>query len=83
MKFSDISPAAAMLTGEGAMGKLMAQGVGGVIPTAIARDAQKKEEDRQKLEASYSAPKNMKKGGTASSRADGCCVKGKTKGRMI
>ena len=29
--------------------------------------------------------KNMKKGGkvTASSRADGCCVKGKTKGRMV
>ena len=29
--------------------------------------------------------KNMKKGGkvSASSRADGCCVKGKTKGRMI
>jgi hypothetical protein len=27
-------------------------------------------------------PKAMKKGGTASSRADGCCVKGKTKGRM-
>jgi hypothetical protein len=26
---------------------------------------------------------SMKKGGTASSRADGCCVKGKTKGRMI
>jgi hypothetical protein len=25
----------------------------------------------------------MKKGGTASSRADGCAVKGKTKGRMI
>ena len=27
--------------------------------------------------------KTMKNGGTASSRADGCCVKGKTKGRMI
>jgi len=27
--------------------------------------------------------KKMAKGGTASSRADGCCVKGKTKGRMI
>jgi hypothetical protein len=29
--------------------------------------------------------KSMKKGGkvSASSRADGCCVKGKTKGRMI
>jgi len=24
----------------------------------------------------------MKKGGTASSRADGCCVKGKTKGKI-
>ena len=27
-------------------------------------------------------PKKMAGGGTASSRADGCCVKGKTKGRM-
>ena len=26
--------------------------------------------------------KKMAKGGTASSRADGCCVKGKTKGTM-
>ena len=25
---------------------------------------------------------SMKKGGTASSRADGCCVKGKTKGKI-
>ena len=24
----------------------------------------------------------MKKGGSASARADGCCVKGKTKGKM-
>ena len=86
MEFSDISPAAAMFTGKGTMGKLMAQGVGGVIPAAIAKDAQKAEEDRKKLEASYHAPQNMKKGGkvsSASSRADGCCVKGKTKGRMI
>lgn len=27
-------------------------------------------------------PEGKAKGGTASSRADGCCVKGKTKGRM-
>ena len=27
--------------------------------------------------------KGLKSGGTASSRADGCCVKGKTKGRMV
>ena len=29
------------------------------------------------------APAQMKKGGTASSRADGCATKGKTKGRMV
>ena len=32
------------------------------------------------------SPFNMKKGGkvsSASKRADGCCVKGKTKGRMV
>ena len=27
--------------------------------------------------------KKMAKGGSASSRADGCCVKGKTKGTMV
>jgi hypothetical protein len=27
--------------------------------------------------------KKMAKGGTASSRADGCATKGKTKGRMV
>jgi hypothetical protein len=27
--------------------------------------------------------KKMAKGGSASSRGDGCCVKGKTRGRMI
>jgi hypothetical protein len=34
-------------------------------------------------DASTQQFKGMKNGGTASSRADGCCVKGKTKGRMI
>ena len=28
-------------------------------------------------------PTRMKNGGSASSRADGCCVKGKTKGKFI
>ena len=86
IKLHDVSPAAAMFTGKGEMGKLMAQGVGGVIPAAIAKDAQKEEEDRKKLEASYYAPQNMKKGGkvsSASNRADGCATKGKTKGRFV
>jgi len=34
-------------------------------------------------DASTQQFKGMKKGGTASSRADGCATKGKTKGRMV
>ena len=30
-----------------------------------------------------SAPRKFAKGGSASSRADGCCVKGKTRGKMV
>lgn len=30
-----------------------------------------------------SKPKKMAAGGSASSRADGCCIKGKTRGRVI
>ena len=30
-----------------------------------------------------SAPKKMAKGGSASARADGCAMRGKTRGRMI
>jgi|OM-RGC.v1.035607745 hypothetical protein len=34
-------------------------------------------------EANPQMATRMKKGGSASARADGCCVKGKTKGRMV
>jgi hypothetical protein len=30
-----------------------------------------------------SKPKKMAAGGSASSRADGCCIKGKTRGKMV
>lgn len=32
---------------------------------------------------SAAAPRAMKNGGSASSRADGCAVRGKTKGKMV
>ena len=65
MKLGDVSPLAGMLTGEGAMGKLMAQGFGGIIPSAIARQAQKDaaEEERQRAVAESAQGKGMKKGG--------------------
>jgi hypothetical protein len=37
---------------------------------------------QRKTEAAYKI-KNMAKGGSASSRADGCAVKGKTRGMMV
>jgi hypothetical protein len=92
MKLSDVSPLAAMVTGEGTMGKIMSQGFGGMIPAAIAGGARKDREQEERLarakalEEEAKTAKPMKKGGrvsSASSRADGCCVKGKTKGRMV
>ena len=87
MKFSDVSPLAGMLTGEGAMGKLIGKGFGGILPAAIARSAQRDaaEEERQKAIAASAQGQTMKKGGkvSASSRADGCAQRGKTKGRMV
>ena len=32
---------------------------------------------------SYEKTKGMKKGGSVSSRADGCCQRGKTRGKMV
>jgi hypothetical protein len=62
-----------------------------------AKDAEKERDDYKKklaeMQAAQGAPvptpqmtPRMKKGGkvsSASKRADGCCVKGKTKGRMV
>jgi len=83
-KLGDISPMAGMMTGEGLTGDLMRKGLVGVVPQAIAKDAYSgKEEERRKKQASGMP---MKKGGkvsSASSRADGCATKGKTRGKMV
>lgn len=94
IRIHDVSPLSAMMTGRGAMGKLMAQGVGGVLPAAVARDAVKRRAEEQAAAkaasvgnvgsvGSAAAPRAMKNGGSASSRADGCAVRGKTKGKMV
>lgn len=54
--------------------------------TDLARDeASEMRTQEQNEKASDAASKDMgfAKGGTASSRADGCCVKGKTRGKMV
>jgi len=81
-----LSPAYGMATGEGLFG----QGVG-LLP-AIAKDIRDDKEEDKKLAAMEAAQAGkmpqpgMKKGGkvsSASKRADGCAIKGKTKGKII
>jgi hypothetical protein len=80
MKLGDISPIAGIATGEGMIGKLAGKGGLGLLPAAIARNAQEDEEERKKKAAG-----GMKKGGavSASRRADGIAQRGKTRGKMV
>jgi len=81
-KLGDISPMAGMVTGEGLTGELMRKGLVGVVPQAIAKDAYAEKEDEKRRKQAA----GMKKGGkvsSASSRADGCATKGKTRGKMV
>ena len=44
-----------------------------------AKKDKKQEENQRRMESEVYPVKKMAKGGSASSRADGCCVKGKTR----
>ncbi len=87
MKAGDLSPLAGIATGEGMIGKLAGKGGLGLLPAAIARNAQEDEEERKKKAAmTGGAPTAaMKKGGvvSASRRADGIAQRGKTRGKMV
>ena len=53
--------------------------------SGIALDAEniKKDQRLKKEYEAYEKSKGMKKGGTASSRADGCAMRGKTRGKIV
>jgi hypothetical protein len=79
-----LSPAYGMATGEGMFGNAV-----GVLP-AIAKDMRDDREEKKRRAAEAGmvpgqggqAPMPMKKGGkvsSASKRADGCCIRGKTR----
>jgi hypothetical protein len=57
LKLGDLSPLAGMATGKGLIGKLISQGVGGAIPAAIAKDAQKDDrmEQAKRMQAANAA----------------------------
>ena len=93
LKLGDISPLAGVITGKGALGGL--QDFGGLIPAlinggkddsknAVADELKKEELKKEELQKEMLAKKmlGMKKGGSvgsASKRADGCAVRGKTR----
>jgi hypothetical protein len=86
-----LSPVYGIMKGEGAFGKLAPNL--GLLPRAIAERREDKEERKRKAAMTGMpdmAEPAMKKGGkvkaktsSASKRADGCAVKGKTRGKMI
>ena len=92
LKLGDISPVAGVITGKGNFGNLASSGLMGVAPAMIADRAQDKtaaklalaQEAAKKEEAVAALKKatGMKKGGSVSSasrRADGCAIRGKTR----
>jgi hypothetical protein len=88
LKMEDVSPLAAMISGKGGMGKAMRQGFGGIAPMMIARSGYENEEEERRaqeqaaMEQAAAAEGGMKKGGkvsSASKRADGIAIRGKTR----
>ena len=63
---------------------LTAEQKAGMSPAQLRRVERMEKNSADKSNTSVETPDGMKKGGlTASRRADGCAVKGKTKGRMV
>ena len=84
-----ISPAYGLISGEGAFSKLR-----NISPAYLAIDSLTKKKKKDGTDTTTETEevamrrggkvKKMAKGGsTASKRADGCAVKGKTKGKMV
>ena len=79
LKFHDISPVAAMISGKGGMGKAMRQGFGGIAPMMIARSGYENEEEERRAQEQAAAEKaaaqgGMRKGGKVKKMAKGGSV---------
>jgi hypothetical protein len=86
MKGADILDPTGIIRSSASSGML------GMIPNEImkSQDQKREEEERKKMAAAGGKPmkkggvvKKMAKGGSASSRGDGCAQRGKTKGRFV
>ena len=50
---------------------------------ALQKKMQEEEKKPARPKYDPNKPETYKKGGSVSSRADGCCIKGKTRGKMV
>ena len=83
MKLNDLSPIAGIATGEGMMGNLTQYGAFGAVADAIRRQREKKDQSQPGVTPTTAGMKSGGKVKSASARADGCCVRGKTRGKMV
>lgn len=83
MKAGDLSPLAGMLTGEGMTGELMRDGMGGLLPSKIAKSAyerRKEEKDKERNQKAVQGPRRgMKRGGKVKKKSS----TSKTKARGV
>ena len=88
IELGDISPLVGLVSGKGMFGDLGRKlGIDYDDIVDIKATEKKKAEDKARVAAAGAkrggSIKKMAKGGSASKRADGCCSKGKTRGRFV
>ena len=83
MKINDFSPIAGIATGEGAMGELTKFGALGAAADLIRREREKKDQAQPGTAPTSAGMKAGGKVSSASKRADGCAIRGKTRGRIV
>jgi len=83
MKLNDMSPLAGIAAGEGMMGELSKFGALGAVADAIRRDREKDKQQQPGVAPTSAGMKAGGKVGSASKRADGCAIRGKTRGKIV
>lgn len=83
MELKDLSPVAGLAAGEGALNDLTKFGALGAVADLVRRKREEKSAAQPGVAPTGTGMKSGGKVKSASARADGCCVRGKTRGKMV